>query len=209
MHDGTMHDGTMHDGTMHDGTMHDGTMHDGTMHGGTMHGGTMHGDLRRNAALHREYTIVVRLADGSYHQACIQITSDIMDATNLDAIHKADIEDVACSVNAQLATLQSTYLDVSTTHIQLRDRSFGDATPVRCYSAHENDDIRPFEIQIALLEHYKLQLDNAHVQPCTLDILRTVDAFRATTSDFPEMLAFLRQLRYLMQTYGDASGDGR
>lgn len=157
-------------------------------------------------------TIVVRLAGGAYHRACLRITSDRLDTADVDAIHQATIDGAARPQHAHLGAIQESHRALHARYVHWCDRPFGDATPVHAHSEPDRDDEddEPSLVasQIARLEHYKRGLDHPHTQPCTLDVLRSIHETReANADDVPEMLSTLRQLRYLLLTYGDAPGD--
>ena len=153
-----------------------------------------------------DYEIVVKLKDGTYHKACIHISSDLVDTgdVDLDSVHEASVDDFDTRVeHPLLAATQDAYRELHGQNRQWSDRQFGD---VGITSEHPTDELSGLANQVALLEHYKLQLDNTNVQQCTLDILDDIavkSSFTEQPTDMPEMMSRVRQLRYLMQTYGD------
>jgi hypothetical protein len=81
-----------------------------------------------------------------------------------------------------------------------------DSMPSVSITSDQMDDelLGSLENQVALLEHYKTQLESPDVQQCTLDILETsISQTDASGCDLPEMISHIRKLRYLVQTYGD------
>ena len=154
------------------------------------------------------HEIVVRLSDGAYHLASLRITSERLDTAHVDETHQVEIDGDVRSKNAKLADIQDAHRDLHGRYMHWRERPFGDPTPVHSDSDPENNEQSSLANQIALLEHYKKQLDLPHAQPCTLDILLTVDATRANTNDVLDMMSLLRQLRYFVQTYCDVACDG-
>jgi len=174
-----------------------------------------------------EHSIVVRLADGSYHRARLSVTRDRLDAATVDEIHRVEIDGADRTRNAPLAKRQKAYRDLRRRYERWRDRPFGgNATHAdECADACTEDDSEadadadtdadtdadsasdhnngpcPLADEIARLEQYKTQLDLPEVQPCTLDVLHSVDATRADTLDVPGMMSLLRQLRYFVHTH--------
>jgi exodeoxyribonuclease VII large subunit len=161
-------------------------------------------DMSDIATIGKEHTIAVKLKDGTYHRACIQMTSDPIAAgdLDLDSIHRAEVEGLGIRSNhPQLATIQATYNELHETSLQWCDRPFGgDSMPQM-----DDELLGSLENQVALLEHYKTQLESTDVQQCTLDILEiSISQTDATSGcDLPEMISHVRKLRYLVQTYGD------